>query len=164
MKRIVLAIAAALLPLAANAGTAGGLSGTVLTAREGEPVADALVRVISSTQVASTRTDAHGNFTFVSLTPDVYEVSIECRGFDRWRAQGVVVFADFTSRVSARLFLAIITIGHIDFSTLVKPGIVSDVYTYGTTKIAIAPPVFANYWMLRMTSGITFGANAPVMH
>jgi hypothetical protein len=163
MKRFAFALAIALTPLPALAGTTGGLSGTVLTAREGEPVANAVVRVASSSQIASTHTDARGDFTFVSLTPDVYVVSIERSGFDEWQAQGVAVFADSTSRVSARLYLAIITIGHVDYGNLVKPNIVSDVYAYSTSKIAVAPPVFADFWILRMTPGITAGAGMPVM-
>ena len=162
---VALAAIVATSQITSTAGTTGGLSGTVLSAPYGEPIANATVRVESSTQIASTHTDARGNFTFVSLTPDVYDVAVERLGFNRWRERGVVVFADSTTRISAQLSLAtIVSVLYHDFTSLVKPRIVSDVYTYSAARVALAPQPSANYWVLRVTPGITFGAGAPVMH
>ena len=116
--------------------------------------------------MASTHTDSHGNFTFVSLTPDIYEIVVDKEGFVLWKVFGVAVLSDSTARVAAHLSYLpeIVSITHVDIGTLVKPGIASDIYAYGSTKFIVAPPVLADYWILRMTPGITFGAGSPVTH
>ena len=59
----------------ALAGTTGGLTGQV-TDEAGAPVAGAAVRAVSASQSANAITDGAGRFTFLSLAPDTYTVSI----------------------------------------------------------------------------------------
>lgn len=77
MKPTILAL---LLALAASiqciAGTTGVMHGYVRD-ENGQPVADALVSVMSPSQTADTYTDKSGFFVFLSLPPGVYTVDAE---------------------------------------------------------------------------------------
>ncbi len=77
----------------ALAGTTGGLSG-VVTDEAGAPISGAAVKLVSASESASTKTDASGHFTFLSLTPDTYTTSVEKDGFSPVSYSGVSVFAD----------------------------------------------------------------------
>src|SRR5215469_16150170 len=79
----------------ALAGTTGRLSGTVLTVT-GTPIAGAVIKVSSPAPSVNTTTDATGAFTFISLAPDTYTVSVEKQGFQPQSVAGVTVFADAT--------------------------------------------------------------------
>src|SRR6185312_5769694 len=77
----------------ALAGTTGGIGGTV-TDENGSAVAGASVKVLSASQAASATTDASGHFSFLSLAPDTYTVSIEKQNYTSVSYAGVTVFAD----------------------------------------------------------------------
>src|SRR4029077_9201583 len=83
------------------AGTTGVISGSVLLT-DGSPVADAKVSATAPSQSVSTTTDANGHFTFVSLIPDTYTVSVSKDGFDTVSQPGVTVLADATQVVRLR--------------------------------------------------------------
>ncbi|MHB8195830.1 MAG: carboxypeptidase regulatory-like domain-containing protein [Vulcanimicrobiaceae bacterium] len=85
----------------ALAGTTGGLSGSVVN-EKGAPIAGAKVSVNSPSQIASTTTDAHGNFVFLSLSPDTYTVSVSAKGYAPITLTGVTVFADQVQRLALR--------------------------------------------------------------
>ncbi len=63
------------------AGTTGGLSGQV-TDETGAPVAGAAVKAASASQTATATTDGGGHFTFVSLAPDTYILSVSRQGYN----------------------------------------------------------------------------------
>ena len=78
MKRILPIVLALVLasPAFAPAGTTGVLNGFVRT-KAGAPLAGAVIKAVAPSYSAWTRTDAHGFFVFLSLPPDVYNVSAE---------------------------------------------------------------------------------------
>src|SRR5580704_2956880 len=80
----------------AQAGTTGALSGTVVLSGTTTPIADATVAVMSPSQTATSHTDATGHFSFVSLTPDTYTVSVEKDGYDPISVSGTSILADAT--------------------------------------------------------------------
>jgi hypothetical protein len=113
----------------AVAGTTGGLNGSVSTA-DGRPIAAARVSVASPSQIASTTTDERGDFSFLSLSPDTYVVSVEAKGFGSVTIRNVTIVADQARSVSAMLLREI---GHVSqkLSDLVRPGTTTDVYSVG---------------------------------
>jgi len=113
------------------AGTTGGLSGKVLDASSAA-VASAKVTATSPSQTNSTTTDAGGNFTFASLAPDTYTVSVEKQGYDPVAQAGVSVFADQEQTLSLRTNKSLKEIGRVtsrSATDLVKPGTTADVYS-----------------------------------
>ncbi|HUA07768.1 MAG TPA: TonB-dependent receptor [Candidatus Acidoferrales bacterium] len=116
----------------ALAGTTGGLSGTVRSVDNGAPIAGAKVVVSSASQVSTATTDAGGKFTFLSLAPDTYTVSVTKDGYSPVSIAGQTVFADSVQSVSIQLQSALKTIARVTSTTagsLVKTGTTSDVYT-----------------------------------
>ena len=116
----------------ALAGTTGHISGTVVNAQTGAPIPNAKVTASSVSQTATTTTDASGNFTFISLSPDTYSVSSDKEGFQPVSQAGVTVFADATQTVSLRMQSALRTIAHVTSAaagSLVKSGTTADVYS-----------------------------------
>ena len=77
----------------ALASTTGGMSGTVTAADTGAPIANAKVTVSSPSQTVVGQTDASGRFTFISLSPDTYTVSLEKDGYQPASTPGVTVYS-----------------------------------------------------------------------
>src|ERR1700760_1739375 len=75
------------------AGTTGSLSGQV-TDETGAPVAGASVKAASASQTATGTTDAGGHFSFISLAPDTYVLTVTKQGYNPNSYPGVTVFAD----------------------------------------------------------------------
>lgn len=165
MKRLALALTIVLMPLPALAGTTGSLSGTVVEAEGGAPIADAEVVATSATQVEATRTDARGHFSFISLSPGEYTVAAERAGFNTVTFAGVTIFADASLHLPIMLPRLTIVM-HYDGppSRLIKHGTVSDIYSYSNAWVSLFPQVQSDHGALRLTPGITFGAGAPMMH
>ena len=116
----------------ALAGTTGGLTGTVVDSQTHKPVADAAVTAFSPSQSATTQTDASGHFTFISLIPDTYSVSVQKKGYAAASQPGVTVFADSTQSVGVALVPDLVTITHVISKAtgdLVKSGTTADVYS-----------------------------------
>lgn len=127
----------------ALAGTTGGLSGTVVDAESSAPVAGAQVTVSSPSQNATGTTDATGHFTFLTLPPDTYTVTIAKSGYQQISVPGQVVFADTVQTVSVRLPKALKTIAKVSavgVGSLVKSGTTADIYSVnaGMQKAASA--------------------------
>ncbi len=113
------------------AGTTGSLSGTVLD-QTAKAVASAKVTATSPSQTVSATTDASGHFTFASLAPDTYAVSVEKQGYDPVAQAGINVLADQQQTVSVTTRSSLRVIGRVTTratTDLVKPGTTADVYS-----------------------------------
>jgi hypothetical protein len=118
------------------AGTTGGLSGIVRDADSSAPVAGAVVTASSPSQSATGTTDAAGRFTFLTLAPDTYTLTVTKSGYQPESVPGQVVFADTVQSVSVRLPKALQTIAHVAATgagSLVKSGTTSDIYSINAT-------------------------------
>jgi|SRR5665213_534751 len=166
MKRIALALVAVLLPLPALAGTTGRMTGIVRDSRDGAPLANVSVVASSPTQIARTKTDSHGRYCFMSLTPDRYFVEVQLDGYSP-EPYHVAIFADMPKHLSPWLTQAIEDFRHfpiLNAGALVQEGTSGDVYGYAGEGLLVAPPVQSDYWMLRILPGITVGPGAPLIH
>jgi hypothetical protein len=118
------------------AGTTGQLAGTATDAVSGAPLVGAKVTAASPSQIATARTDSGGRFTFLSLDPDTYVVSIELSGYEETSVSGVTITADNSRTLNLPVQKALRTIGSVRTraaGSLVKPGTTSDVYSVDST-------------------------------
>lgn len=129
------------------AGTTGSLSGTVRDVG-GQAITSARVIVVSPSQKETTESDARGAFSFASLAPDTYAVSVEREGFEPLLLHDVRVTADQTRTLTAVVTRSLRQIGHVaaSGSSLVRSGTTQDVYS-------ISPAV------AQAAEGIGAGAN-----
>ncbi|HVA36724.1 MAG TPA: TonB-dependent receptor, partial [Candidatus Dormibacteraeota bacterium] len=118
----------------ALAGTTGSLTGQVVLTDNNAPVAGAKVEVTSPSQVATTTTDAKGNFTFLSLAPDTYTVTVEKEGYQTVSQTGVAVFADTSETLTIDLLKVIGKVTTRAASALVKPGTTADIYSVSPSQ------------------------------
>ena len=128
----------------ALAGTTGALRGRVLDSDSRAPLAGVLVSVASPSQTARAQTDAAGNFTFLSLAPDTYLLSLSKAGYDDAAIAGVTVTADQVQNLSFDLRKALRTVGTVrsrSTSDVVRPGATSDVYSINAATQAAATAV-----------------------
>lgn len=119
-------------PLPVRAGTTGGLTGRIVDATSSAPLADVSVSVLSPSQAATTKTDAAGNYRFLSLPPDTYTVSFLKDGYTPVSDPGVTVVADHVQVVNVAMRPALKTIAQLRSraaTDIVRPGITSDVYS-----------------------------------
>ncbi|HEY1974930.1 MAG TPA: carboxypeptidase regulatory-like domain-containing protein [Candidatus Baltobacteraceae bacterium] len=122
----------------ALAGVTGGLTGVAVDADTSAPVAGATVTANSPSQSATVTTDASGHFTFLTLSPDTYTVTVTKSGFQTVSAPGQIVFADTVQTVTVRLVKALKTIAHVTSTgagALVKSGTTNDVYSVNAAAI-----------------------------
>ena len=120
-----------------RAGTTGALSGAVVLTGTTTPIADAVITATSPSQTAVARSDAGGHFSFVSLTPDTYTVSVEKSGYDPYAVSGISILADATQTLALQMNKSLRTIGRVtarNASSLVKPGTTADVYSVDATQ------------------------------
>jgi hypothetical protein len=119
------------------AGTTGAINGSVVDAQSNQPVAGAQVTAVSPSQSANTTTDGTGRFSFLSLAPDTYTVSVAASSTrDAASVSGVTVQADQTLSVNLQQPLKLKQIGSVtsrSASALVKPGTTADVYSINAT-------------------------------
>ncbi|MBV8284697.1 MAG: carboxypeptidase regulatory-like domain-containing protein, partial [Candidatus Eremiobacteraeota bacterium] len=97
----------------ALAGTTGGLSGVVVDADTSAPVAGATITVSAPSQSSTGTTDASGRFTFLTLAPDTYTVTVNKSGYQAVSEPGQIVFADTVQTVTVRLTKALKTIARV---------------------------------------------------
>ncbi|HUA10083.1 MAG TPA: TonB-dependent receptor [Candidatus Acidoferrales bacterium] len=105
----------------------------------GKPVAGAIVKVSSPSQSATATTDNGGHFTFLSLVPDTYTVSVQKDEFSPLSYAGVAVFADQTQTLTFTMQKALKTIARVTSTApgaLVKAGTTSDVYSVNAATAA----------------------------
>jgi hypothetical protein len=115
------------------AGTTGAINGTVVDPQSNQPVSGAQVTAVSPSQSATTTSDPTGRFSFISLAPDTYVVSVAPSSTrDAASVSGVTVQADQTLTVSLQQSSKLKVIGTVtsrSASALVKPGTTADVYS-----------------------------------
>lgn len=119
------------------AGTTGGVSGAIIDADSGQPIAAVTITVSSPSQSASRVTDAKGTFSFISLAPDTYVVSAEKSGYDPVSLPGITVQADQTRALSLSAHPALKEVARVSTrsaGSLVKPGITADVYSVNAAQ------------------------------
>jgi hypothetical protein len=126
------------------AGTTGSLAGTVVDAKSQAPLGGVRVDASSPSQAVSTTTDANGRFTFISLNPDTYALTLGRSGYERLVAGGITVQADQQLSQQFALQPSLQQIGHVTSRSpldLVKPGTTNDVYSVGPAVAAAAAPL-----------------------
>ena len=114
------------------AGTTGSMNGTVIQTDTKAPIGGVRVTATSPSQTVSTVTDAGGHFTFASLAPDTYTVSVEKQGFDNASQGGITIFADQGAVVTLSTSQTLRRIAQVTSranTELVKPGTTADVYS-----------------------------------
>jgi putative alpha-1,2-mannosidase len=120
-------------PVSVLAGTTGAVNGTVVDAQSNKPIAGAVVTAQSPSQSARTTSDAAGRFSFISLAPDTYAISVPATAaYDAATVSGVTVQADQTLTVTLQQPTKLKVIGSVTSraaSALVKPGTTADVYS-----------------------------------
>ena len=116
----------------ALAGTTGSLNGQV-TDETGAPVAGAAVKAASASQTVTATTDGGGHFSFLSLAPDTYTVSVNKQGYATATNPGVVIFADQAQNLALRMqkgpLKTIVRVSSTASGNLVKSGTTADVYS-----------------------------------
>jgi hypothetical protein len=123
----------------ALASVTGGLTGTVVDADTSAPVAGAQVTATSPSQSATATTDAAGHFTFLTLAPDTYTVTVSKTGYQPTSVPGQVVFADTVQLVTVRVPKSLKTIARVTTTAagaLVKSGTTADVYSINASAQA----------------------------
>ncbi len=116
----------------ALASVTGGLTGTVLDADTSAPIAGAQVTASSPSQTATVTSDAAGHFSFLTLGPDTYTVSVAKGGYQPTSVPGQVVFADTVQSLTVRVPKALKTIARVTAAAagaLVRSGTTADVYS-----------------------------------
>ena len=120
------------------AGTTGSITGTVVDAQSNTALAGARVTATSPSQTATTSSDSNGRFTFASLAPDTYSVTVaETSAYDSYSVSGVTVQADQSLTIPLRQAPVKQIIGRVRSvaaSALVKPGTTADVYSISATQ------------------------------
>ncbi|HEY6325382.1 MAG TPA: TonB-dependent receptor, partial [Candidatus Cybelea sp.] len=114
------------------ASVTGGLTGTVVDADTAAPIAGAQVTASSPSQSVTVNTDAAGHFSFLTLGPDTYTVTVSKSGYQNTSVPGQIVFADTVQTVAVRMPKALKTIARVSAQAagaLVKSGTTADVYS-----------------------------------
>jgi hypothetical protein len=128
----------------AFAGTTGALIGMVKDTTTGAPIADAKVTLNSPSQVATTRTDAKGNFVFASMAPDTYTMTIAKDAYEPSSTSGISILADQTQSLTftlARSLKTIATVTARSSMNLVRSGTTTDVYSVNPAVTKAAAPI-----------------------
>src|SRR5947209_2732780 len=120
-------------PTGVLAGTTGAVNGTVVDNQSNKPLAGAVVTAQSPSQSANTTSDASGRFSFISLAPDTYTISVPATSaHDAAAISGVTVQADQTLTLTLQQAPKLKVIGSVTSraaSALVKAGTTADVYS-----------------------------------
>jgi len=141
----------------ALAGTTGTLSGSVTEASSNAPITGATITVASPSQTVSATTDARGRFTFASLLPDTYIVSVQKTGYDAASVGGVTIFADQVQSVAVTMQKQLRTIASVtsrSAGALLKPGTTADVYSVTPSQQAAAAALGGGVALNSAYSGI----------
>lgn len=118
----------------ANAGTTGQLAGTVVD-DTGAPVAGVTVVASSPSEIEATKTDSRGHYSFLSLSPDMYTITIrdDRHLYATSPLTGVGVFADVQQITNVRAhregLRTIATVRSRASTNLVNQGQTADVYS-----------------------------------
>ncbi|GAB1430563.1 hypothetical protein MASR2M18_13960 [Ignavibacteria bacterium] len=97
---LLLLLGLLLLPIPALAGIYGTLAGRVVD-NDGKPLVGATVRVEGTTRGAKTKAD--GKYTVININPGTYTVSVTFVGFKKFVKERVVISADLTTDLNAKM-------------------------------------------------------------
>ncbi len=127
----------------AHAGTTGTVRGRVVDADTHSGIAGASVSIVSPSQSATTKTDVHGDFVFISLQPDTYTVTVSAQGYELSSLPGLTVQADQLQNIALEARKSVTSLGTVRVKpradSLVRPGTTSDVYSVNAaTQRAVA--------------------------
>ncbi len=86
-------------PTFAAGGVNGNVTGTVVDAASGVPVAGAAITLTSPTGTYKTTTDGKGFFNVLGANVDTYTISVELKGYEGLLRQGITVIGDQTNSV-----------------------------------------------------------------
>ena len=126
-----LAIAAFIAPHAAIAGTTGTITGTVVDASSGSPIANVKVTAAAPSGTQSATTNSAGFYSLQQMIPDTYTVSFQASGYEAYSTPGVTVQQDLTYKLDAKLNKSLRTIANVtarSAGNLLKPYTGTDVY------------------------------------
>jgi hypothetical protein len=126
------------------AGTTGEITGTLIDTSSKKPIAGAKVTAISPSQNASATTDGQGRFSFLSLAPDTYAISVDAKGYQGTTLSGITVQADQVQTLALTGSASLQTIGRTSAratSDVVKAGETADVYSISAAQAAAAAPL-----------------------
>ena len=101
-----LAVSAALLLAACTATAFAGTTGQVegrITDRQGRPLPNASITLVSPGVRLMTKSDAHGHYHFLSVYPDEYLVAVRRGGNSSFVSMRFEVQADQTTTCNVRL-------------------------------------------------------------
>ena len=123
------------------AGTTGQITGTLNDTSSHKAIAGAKVSAISPSQAASATTDSQGRFTFLSLAPDTYSISVDVTGYQSSTLNGITVQADQTQTLALTAAPSLQTIGRTQSraaSDVIKAGQTADVYSISSAQASAA--------------------------
>ncbi|MBC5804645.1 MAG: TonB-dependent receptor domain-containing protein [Candidatus Eremiobacter antarcticus] len=126
------------------AGTTGGVHGRIVDAKTGTPIADAAVTASSPSQVARVTSNTSGFYSFISLAPDTYTVTVSKTGFETANVAGVTVISDQQRTVDVAMQASVRTLDRVlvrGTESLVRPGTTSDVYSINSAGQKAAAPL-----------------------
>ena len=129
---------------AALAGTTGTITGTVVDVTTKAPIAGATVTAASPSQVAHVPTDGAGRFTFLSLAPETYTISVAHAGYTPVSITGVSVFADQSQSIPIGLQKSLKEIARVTSRSSLSPvkaGVGTDVYSVNPNLTSAAAPL-----------------------
>jgi Carboxypeptidase regulatory-like domain/TonB dependent receptor len=162
---IALALASATID-PAMAGTTGGLRGRVVDQATSAGISGVLINAVSPSQSETARTNAAGEFAFISLSPDTYTVSAQLQGYDASSATATVLADQVQNVPTFALAKTLKTIGSARARAsvgLVRAGATSDVYSVNSAGQAASAAVGGPGGLNQAYSAIatTPGANVP---
>ncbi|MBC5825712.1 MAG: TonB-dependent receptor [Candidatus Eremiobacteraeota bacterium] len=171
---VILIVAATVLCTrsAVLAVSTGNITGTVVRADNGAPVARAAVTAVAPTGTFKAVTDAHGFFSLLNLSADTYTVTVAATGFDQSVISGVTVFQEQTITLNPKLNATVTVIGRIPVNAqrtnLVQPNVTSNTYNVTSAQmntILNDSTHHTLYDVLWRTPGITSGPtnNSPTI-
>ncbi len=119
------------------AGVTGGISGHV-TDDKGSPIGGALVAITSPSQSLTTKTDAHGFYSVLNLSPDTYTITASQDGYDTSTVYGVTVETNQTAGVNIALRPSAKTLGKVvttATASVVSKTVTGDLYSVNAKAI-----------------------------
>jgi hypothetical protein len=126
-------------PAGAAGGEVGNVSGSVVDARSGTPLAGATIGLSAATGSFTARTDSAGFFALLGVTVDTYVLTISAQGYEGLTLPGVTVQGDqLLALGSVRLTRESRTIGHVVARTTsgaFQPAQTIDSYTLSGPRI-----------------------------
>jgi len=150
--------------LPALAGSTGSISGTVVSATNGAPIAGAAVTATAPTGSYKATTGAKGFYSILNISPDTYTVTVAAAGYDTTVINGITVFQDQTAVIGAKLRTATRVMGHVTATAkttnLVQPNVTTNTYNVTAKQMATVLNDTTHhtlYDVLWRTPGITAG-------